>query len=87
MSVNRQGTGRYRAAALTAVVGASAVVALGALTVAFNDEQAAGGGVQNVSGGGSMSLGNTATEVPAANTSLETSIAVPPVKATQFGES
>lgn len=86
MNVSRYGTGHRRTAALAAVVGASAVVTLGALTVAM-DHQQAGMGTVNVGGGGSMSLGNTATEVPAAQTSLATSIAVPPVKATQFGES
>ena len=69
-----------------AVMGGSAVVAMGALSVALHDDQASGasGGVATgatfIQGGG-MTLGQTATTTtpPAAPA---TSFAVPPVKAT-----
>jgi hypothetical protein len=86
MNSNRFRVGRRRSTVLAAVVGASAVVALGAMTVAIDQERGSGPAVVNVSGG-NMSLGNTATEAPSAETVIATSVAVPPVKATQFGES
>ena len=69
-----------------AVMGGSAVVAMGALSVALHDDQASGasGGVATgatfIQGGG-MTLGQTATTTtpPVAPA---TSFAVPPVKAT-----
>ena len=69
-----------------AVMGGSAVVAMGAVSVALHDDQASGasGGVATgatfIQGGG-MTLGQTATTTtpPAAPA---TSFAVPPVKAT-----
>ena len=72
-----------------AVVGGSAVVAMGALSVALHEEQASGasGGVATgatfIQGGG-MTLGQTATTTtpPAAP---ETSVAAPPVKAPPYG--
>ena len=72
-----------------AVMGGSAVLAMGALSVALHEEQASGesGGVATgatfIQGGG-MTLGQTATTTtpPAAP---ETSVAVPPVKAKPFG--
>ena len=69
-----------------AVMGGSAVLAMGALSVALHEEQASGpsGGVATGATfiqGGDMTLGQTATTTtpPAAP---ETSFAVPPVKAT-----
>jgi hypothetical protein len=78
-----------RVKVFAAVLGGSAVVAMGALSVALHEEQAAGasGGVAMgatfIQGGG-MTLGGTATTTtpPAAP---ETSVAVPPVKAKPFG--
>ena len=78
-----------RVKVFAAVIGGSAVVAMGALSVALHEEQASGasGGVATgatfIQGGG-MTLGQTATTTtpPAA---LETSVAVPPVKAKPFG--
>ena len=78
-----------RVKVITAVIGGSAVVAMGALSVALHDEQASGpsGGVAtgaNFIEGGGMTLGGTATTTtPPA--SLATSVAVPPVKAKPFG--
>jgi hypothetical protein len=80
---------RVRVKVFAAVIGGSAVVAMGALTAALHDEQASGavGGVATgatfIQGGG-MTLGETATTTtpPAAP---ETSVAVPPVKAKPFG--
>ena len=79
--------GRFKMFA--AVMGGSAVVAMGALSVALHEEQAsaASGGVATgatfIQGGG-MTLGETATTTtpPAAPA---TSVAVPPVKAKPFG--
>jgi hypothetical protein len=80
---------RGRVKVIAAVIGGSAVVAMGALSVALHEEQAPGasGGVATgatfIQGGG-MTLGQTATTTtpPAAP---ETSVAVPPVKAKPFG--
>jgi hypothetical protein len=72
-----------------AVMGGSAVLAMGALSVALHEEQASGapGGVATGATfiqGGDMTLGQTATTTtpPAAP---ETSVAVPRVKAKPFG--
>jgi hypothetical protein len=78
-----------RVKVFAAVIGGSAVVAMGALSAALHEEQASGasGGVATgapfIQGGG-MTLGGTATTTttPAAPA---TSVAVPPVKAKPFG--
>lgn len=67
---------------LAAVIGGSAVVAMGALTVAINQEQAASATVTS----SGMTLGATSTqETPP--TAPETTVAVPAVKAQPFGGS
>ncbi|MDT5352102.1 MAG: hypothetical protein QOJ56_634 [Mycobacterium sp.] len=77
-----------RVKVFTAVVGGSAVVAMGALSVALDEEQAPGasGGVATGTTfiQGSMTMGQTATTTtpPAAP---ETSVAAPPVKAPPYG--
>ena len=71
-----------------AVMGGSAVVAMGALSVALHDEQASGASGGVATGAtfieGSMTMGQTATTTtpPAAPA---TSAAVPPDKAKPFG--
>ena len=71
-----------------AVMGGSAVLAMGALSVALHEEQASGASGGVATGAtfiqGSMTMGQTATTTtpPAAP---ETSVAVPPVKAKPFG--
>jgi hypothetical protein len=72
-----------------AVIGGSAVVAMGALSVALYEEQASGasGGVATGATfiqGGDMTLGETATTTTPP-TAPETSVAVPPVKAPPYG--
>jgi type IV secretory pathway TrbL component len=81
--------GSSRIKLFAAVVGGSAVLATGALTAAMHEEQTTTGGAQSVylSKSGDMSLGNTATTTVDEATVLATAKAVPPVKATQFGES
>jgi hypothetical protein len=65
---------------LAAVVGGSAVVAAGALTVAISQEQAAPATITS----SGMTVGATSTqETPP--TSPATTLAVPVVKATPFG--
>jgi hypothetical protein len=65
---------------LAAVIGGSAVVAMGALTMAISQEQAAPATITS----SGMSMGATSTqETPP--TSPETTLAVPAVKATPFG--
>jgi hypothetical protein len=65
---------------LAAVIGGSAVVAAGALTIAISQEQAAPATITS----SGMSMGATSTqETPP--TSPETTLAVPAVKATPFG--
>ena len=78
-----------RVKVFAAVIGGSAVLAMGALSVALHEEQASGtsGGVATGTTfiqEGSMPMGQTATTTtpPAAP---ETSVAVPPVKAKPFG--
>lgn len=67
---------------LAAVIGGSAVVAMGALTIAINQEQAAPATVTS----SGMTLGATSTqETPP--TAPETTVAVPAVKAQPFGGS
>jgi hypothetical protein len=67
---------------LAAVIGGSAVVAMGALTMAINQEQAA---LATVTSSG-MTMGATSTqETPP--TAPETTVAVPAVKAQPFGGS
>jgi hypothetical protein len=63
-----------------AVIGGSAVVAMGALTMAINQEQTSPASLTS----SGMTVGATTTqETPAATP--ETSLAVPAVKATPFG--
>jgi hypothetical protein len=65
---------------LAAVIGGSAVVAAGALTMAISQEQAAQATITS----SGMTMGATTTEgTPPATP--ETTIAVPAVKATPFG--
>ena len=78
-----------RVKVFAAVMGGSALVAMGALSAALHEEQASGASGGAATGatfiqGGSMTLGQTATTTtpPAAP---ETSVAAPPVKATPFG--
>ena len=78
-----------RVKVLSAAIGASAIVAMGAVSVALHEEQASGASGGAATGatfiqGGSMTLGQTATTTtpPAVP---ETSVAVPPVKAKPFG--
>ena len=67
---------------LAAVIGGSAVVAMGALTMAINQEQAAPATVTS----SGMTMGATSTqETPP--TAPETTVAVPAVKAKPFGGS
>jgi hypothetical protein len=72
-----------------AVIGGSAVVAMGALSLALHEEQASGapGGVATGATfiqGSSMTMGQTATTTtPLA--APETSVAVPAVKAPPYG--
>jgi hypothetical protein len=76
-----------RVKVFAAVMGGSAIVAMGVLSAALHEEQASGAsggtGATFIQGGG-MTLGQTATTTtpPAAP---ETSVAVPPVKAKPFG--
>jgi hypothetical protein len=77
-----------RVKVFAAVMGGSAVVAMGALSLALHEEQAPGASGGVAAGTtfiqGSMTMGQTATTTtpPAAP---ETSVAVPPVKAKPFG--
>jgi len=73
-------TKRTNVKMLAAVIGGSAVVAMGALTMAINQEHAAPGTLTS----SGMTMGATTTqETPPATP--ETTIAVPAVKATPFG--
>jgi len=73
-------TRRTNVKTLAVVIGGSAVVAMGALTMAVTQEQA---GPATITSSG-MTMGATSTqETPPA--SPETTIAVPVVKATPFG--
>ncbi len=82
---------RPRRVKVIAVIGGSAVVAMGALSVALHEEQAPGAsgglatGANFIQGGGMMTLGASATTTtpPAAPA---TAVAVPPVKAKPFGK-
>jgi hypothetical protein len=69
-----------------AVMGGSAVVAMGALSVALHQEQASGASDDAATfiQAGTMTMGQTATTTtpPAAP---ETSVAAPPVKAPPYG--
>jgi hypothetical protein len=77
-----------RVKVFAAVIGGSAVVAMGALSAALHEEQAPGASGGVATGAtfiqGSMTVGQTATTTtpPAAP---ETSVAVPPVKAPPYG--
>lgn len=79
----RHGRRQRRVKLLSAVIGGSAVLAMGALAVAFNVEST-GTGQAIMSGG--MSTGVTVTETTP-DSVLATAAAVPPVKAKRFGES
>jgi hypothetical protein len=88
MKANQQ-VRQGRVKVIAAVIGGSAVVAMGALSVALHEEQAPGASGDLATGanfiqGGGMTLGGTATTTtpPAA---LATPVAVPPVKAKPFG--
>jgi hypothetical protein len=73
-------TRRTNVKVLAAVVGGSAVVAMGALTMAISQEQASPATLTS----SGMTVGATSTqETPP--TAPETTIAVPLVKATPFG--
>jgi hypothetical protein len=73
-------TKRTNVKMLAAVIGGSAVVAMGALTMAISQERATPATIT----GSSMTVGATSTqETPP--TAPETTIAVPVVKATPFG--
>ena len=73
-----------RVKVFAAVMGGSAVVAMGALNVALHEEQASGASGGGATGAtfiqGSMTMGQTATTTTPP-TAPETSVAVPPVKA------
>ena len=77
-----------RVKVFAAVIGGSAVVAMGALSVALHEEQASGASGGVAAGTtfieGSMTMGQTATTTtpPAAPA---TSVAAPPVKAPPYG--
>jgi hypothetical protein len=77
-----------RVKVFAAVIGGSAVVAMGALSLALHEEQAPGASGGVATGAtflqGSMTMGQTATTTtpPAAP---ETSVAAPPVKAPPYG--
>jgi hypothetical protein len=77
-----------RVKVLSAAIGASAIVAMGAVSVALHEEQASGASGGVATGAtfiqGSMTMGQTATTTtpPAAP---ETSVAAPPVKAPPYG--
>ena len=78
MNVNK----RTNVKMLAAVIGGSAVVAMGALTMAINQEQAAPATVTS----SGMTMGATSTqETPPS--APETTVAVPAVKAQPFGGS
>ena len=78
-----------RVKVFAAVMGGSAVVAMGALSVALHEEQVSGASGGVATGAtfiqeGSMTMGQTATTTtPAA--APETSVAAPPVKAPPYG--
>ena len=77
-----QATRRTNVKMLAAVIGGSAVVAAGALTIAISQEQAAPASITS----SGMTVGATSTqETPPAVP--ETTIAVPAVKAQPFGGS
>jgi len=70
-----------------ALIGASAVVALGALTSTMHQEQAGTGSNPAYSVAGGMTLATDVTTTIDEPMTLDTSKAVPPVKATPFGGS
>lgn len=73
-------TRRTNVKMLAAVIGGSAVVAAGALTMAINQEQATPATITS----SGMTMGATTTQATPP-TAPETTIAVPMVKATPFG--
>jgi hypothetical protein len=81
MNVNRRNSGRGRChdfKLVSAVVGASAILAIGAMCAALHEERS---GTVNASG--SMQLGGTSTQGPPPTT-LTTTLAVPVVKAKPY---
>jgi hypothetical protein len=88
MKSNQQQVRQGRVKVFAAIMAGSAVVAMGALSVALHEEQASGASSGVATGAtfiqGSMTMGQTATTTtpPAAP---ETPVAVPPVKAKPFG--
>jgi hypothetical protein len=77
---------RGRVKVFAAVMGGSAVVAMGALSVAVHEDKASGpsGGVATGATfiqGGDMTLGNTASTTTMPPAAPETPVAVPAVKA------
>ena len=75
-----QATRRTNVKMLAAVIGGSAVVAAGALTMAISQQQATPATITS----SGMTVGATSTQATPP-TSPETTIAVPLVKATPFG--
>ena len=73
-------TRRTNVKLLTAVIGGSAVLAAGAMTMAITQEQAT---PATITGSGMTTGATTTQETPPA--APETSLAVPVVKATPFG--
>jgi hypothetical protein len=77
-----------RVKVFAAVIGGSAVVAMGALSVALDEEQAPGASGGVATGAtfiqGSMTMGQTATTTTPP-TAPETSVAAPAVKAPPYG--
>jgi len=69
-----------------AIIGGSAMVAMGTLTLAMHQEQTIGGsnGVYLSTGGGQMTLGGEVTTTTVVATAPTTEKAVPAVKATPF---
>ena len=78
-----------RVKVFAAVMGGSAIVAMGVLSAALHEEQASGasGGVATGTTfiQGSMTMGQTATTTTTPPAAPETSIAAPPVKAPPYG--
>jgi hypothetical protein len=88
MKANQQ-VRQGRVKVIAAVIGGSAVVAIGALSVALHEEQAPGASGDLATGanfiqGGGMTLGGTATTTTAPAT-LATPAAVPTDKAKPYG--
>ena len=77
---------RGRVKVFAALIGGSAVVAMGALSAALHEDQASGASSGVATGatfiqGGDMSVGNTASTTTTPPAAPETPVAVPAVKA------